>query len=205
MRMMAMRHAGTVLLLLACIGTTPVNDGVKIRRKLDANADNSYHVEGALTQSITPPNGIAQSSTATVTADYDLEDGDEPQDGKLPITMKVKHLSVLSSPPSEGDVKDMKVQLKAKVDELNNLTDVSISGLSREDRALASLISRMAQGPGTFSPDEVKPGDSWSVAEQASLLGSKQLEYKLRYDGEQKEGDDTYWALSADEDVPLGV
>jgi len=183
----------------------PSGDEVLIRRCLDCDADARYHVEGALSQTVTTPEGTDKTRTVSVTAEFEIQDDGEVKDGQLPIVLKIKDLNILSSPPILGDVKRMKATMHAKVDELNNLTDVSLEGVSSQEPVIASLIARLAQGPGTFASEKVKPGDSWTVTEQASLLGSKKLEYKLHYDGEKKIDDESYHELSADEEIPLEI
>lgn len=180
-------------------------DAVMIKRVLAPKEETKYSVEGSLNQTVTMPGGMEQSVTTAVSAKLILKACDALEDGKLPFTLTVEKLSLLSTPEQPGDSKDRTVTLKGMVDEQNVMSDLSLEGVRKRDLSIAGLVARMAQGIGTYPDKPVKVGDTWTVAEQESFLGDTKLEYSLRFDGQQTVGGLTLYTLSTNTDVPVVV
>jgi hypothetical protein len=193
-----------VYMLLSAIAGMQ-SDTVVIKRELRVNDESRYSVEGSLSQSVAFPNGTSQDMSTDMSAILDLKTGEELDDDKLPFTLNVTDLKLASSPPQQGDSKDRKVTLKGLVDEQNVMTDIGLQGLRKDDLAIAGLVSRMAQGIGTYPEAPVKVGDTWTVSEEETFHGNKKLEYTLRYTGQETVGGLTLYSISADSEIPVQV
>jgi hypothetical protein len=177
---------------------------ISIVRKLLPKDVAKYDVQCAITQEVTLPTGVAENQTQTITGAFEMRMADDVEAGKLPFTLTA-NLKIQSSPKLKSDSKGKKIVLRGSVDSQNEISDVSVQGVGKDDRMLANLVARMAQGVGTYPSQPVKSGDTWTVSEQKSFLGDKKIEYALRFDGMQPASPTTLTQISANTDVPVEV
>lgn len=196
----------TGLLLGGIASPSTIDDAVLLRRQLVPDCVSKYHFEMASKQSVTMPDGTTNPEVGiSVSMDYVMKAGSELVNGRLPVTITVSNYRYESLDPMPGDI-PKEVTMQGMLDDRNTITEVRMEKMDRKYRELMEASLKMLQNHIPFPEQPVKVGDTWDIVmAPSSTAPAKPTSFKMRFDGERKVGERSYWVVSSNETNPLDM
>ena len=174
-----------------------------MRRKLVPNQKTHYKLDMSMKTTVTTPDGTPSPESDTeLTGEYTMTLGDAVKDGKIPIEIKSSHMHVQSdSDTPSSDPAD--VVFNAFMDDRNTMSGIKVESSDPSAESMANSMSSMLNGVSAFPEKKVQPGDTWEVSCPLSVMGMKDIQLTLHFDGERTEDGQSYWVVHVDQDIPM--